>query len=438
MSTASEIWNIVLGQLSEKLTPTAMKTWFDDCEPIDIDNYRLVLRSGSDFKKQVITERFSDDIVASLCEIFSCETYELLVLGKDEGYAAADEKRGNGLPKKSGYTFDDFIVGNSNRFAHAAAIAVSEAPGKRYNPLFIYGDSGLGKTHLLLAIGHAVQAKYPRMNIAFVRGEGFTIELVKSIKEGTTEEFRNKFRKVDLLLVDDIQFIAGKQSTQNEFFHTFNDLYEAEQQIVICSDRPPIEMSLLDDRLRTRFEGGLMVDISPPDFEMRVAILRDKAARSGLVLSDESLSYISTKVKANVRQLEGVIWKLAAYKDIMGGQITREYIDQIIDEVSREDEAIPTPDVIIRETARYFSLNPEDILSTVQTKNISLARQISMYIMRHLTPMTFLDIGKVFKKDHSTVVSAVKKIEGLKESDPKIASIIRDIESNITNTGNKG
>ena len=272
------------------------------------------------------------------------------------------------------------------------------------------------------------------MNIAFVKGEGFTIELVKAIKEGKTEEFRNKFRTVDLLLIDDIQFIAGKQSTQNEFFHTFNDLYEAEQQIVICSDRPPIEMSLLDDRLRTRFEGGLMVDITPPDYETRIAILRDKAAKTGLVLSDETLSYIANKVKANVRQLEGVVKKLEAYREILGGEITKEYIDDIIEEVSGEDEPIPTPDVIIRETARYFNLTPDDLKRSIQTKNISLARQISMFIMRDLTPMTFTDIGKVFKKDHSTVLSAVKKITALKESDPKTANTIRDIESNISNT----
>ena len=434
MSAASDVWGMVLNQLSAKVTPTAINTWFTDCEPVDIDDHKLVLRTTSELKKAVIAKRFSDMITAALCEIFSCGEFELLLLDKDQGYTTTVDGTSTGLPKKKGFTFDDFIVGSSNRFAHAAAVAVSENPGTKYNPLFIYGNSGLGKTHLLLAIGHAVQEKHPEMNIAFVKGEGFTIELVKAIKEGKTEEFRNKFRTVDLLLIDDIQFIAGKQSTQNEFFHTFNDLYEAEQQIVICSDRPPIEMSLLDDRLRTRFEGGLMVDITPPDYETRIAILRDKAARTGLVLSDETLSYIANKVKANVRQLEGVVKKLEAYREILGGEITKEYIDDIIEEVSGEDEPIPTPDVIIRETARYFNLTPDDLKRSIQTKNISLARQISMFIMRDLTPMTFTDIGKVFKKDHSTVLSAVKKITALKESDPKTANTIRDIESNISNT----
>lgn len=434
MSAASDVWGMVLNQLSAKVTPTAINTWFTDCEPVDIDDHKLVLRTTSELKKAVIAKRFSDMITAALCEIFSCGEFELLLLDKDQGYTTTVDGTSTGLPKKKGFTFDDFIVGSSNRFAHAAAVAVSENPGTKYNPLFIYGNSGLGKTHLLLAIGHAVQEKHPEMNIAFVKGEGFTIELVKAIKEGKTEEFRNKFRTVDLLLIDDIQFIAGKQSTQNEFFHTFNDLYEAEQQIVICSDRPPIEMSLLDDRLRTRFEGGLMVDITPPDYETRIAILRDKAAKTGLVLSDETLSYIANKVKANVRQLEGVVKKLEAYREILGGEITKEYIDDIIEEVSGEDEPIPTPDVIIRETARYFNLTPDDLKRSIQTKNISLARQISMFIMRDLTPMTFTDIGKVFKKDHSTVLSAVKKITALKESDPKTANTIRDIESNISNT----
>lgn len=434
MSAASDVWGMVLNQLSAKVTPTAINTWFTDCEPVDIDDHKLVLRTTSELKKAVIAKRFSDMITSALCEIFSCGEFELLLLDKDQGYTTTVDGTSTGLPKKKGFTFDDFIVGSSNRFAHAAAVAVSENPGTKYNPLFIYGNSGLGKTHLLLAIGHAVQEKHPEMNIAFVKGEGFTIELVKAIKEGKTEEFRNKFRTVDLLLIDDIQFIAGKQSTQNEFFHTFNDLYEAEQQIVICSDRPPIEMSLLDDRLRTRFEGGLMVDITPPDYETRIAILRDKAAKTGLVLSDETLSYIANKVKANVRQLEGVVKKLEAYREILGGEITKEYIDDIIEEVSGEDEPIPTPDVIIRETARYFNLTPDDLKRSIQTKNISLARQISMFIMRDLTPMTFTDIGKVFKKDHSTVLSAVKKITALKESDPKTANTIRDIESNISNT----
>ena len=434
MSAASDVWGMVLNQLSAKVTTTAINTWFTDCEPVDIDDHKLVLRTTSELKKAVIAKRFSDMITSALCEIFSCGEFELLLLDKDQGYTTTVDGTSTGLPKKKGFTFDDFIVGSSNRFAHAAAVAVSENPGTKYNPLFIYGNSGLGKTHLLLAIGHAVQEKHPEMNIAFVKGEGFTIELVKAIKEGKTEEFRNKFRTVDLLLIDDIQFIAGKQSTQNEFFHTFNDLYEAEQQIVICSDRPPIEMSLLDDRLRTRFEGGLMVDITPPDYDTRIAILRDKAAKTGLVLSDETLSYIANKVKANVRQLEGVVKKLEAYREILGGEITKEYIDDIIEEVSGEDEPIPTPDVIIRETARYFNLTPDDLKRSIQTKNISLARQISMFIMRDLTPMTFTDIGKVFKKDHSTVLSAVKKITALKESDPKTANTIRDIESNISNT----
>ena len=435
MSTASEIWNMVLNQLSAKLTPTAVTTWFGDCQPVDIDEYKFVLRTSSELKKQVISTRFSKMIVDALCEIFSCGDYELILLDKDEGFVGSQENKNTGLPKKSGFTFDDFIVGSSNRFAYSAAVAVSEKPGEKYNPLFIYGNSGLGKTHLLLAIGHAVQEKNPKTNIAFVKGERFANELIKAIGDRTTEEFRNKYRNVDLLLIDDIQFIAGKQSTQSEFFHTFNDLYEADKQIVICSDRPPIEMSLLDDRLRTRFEGGLMADIQPPDFETRVAIIREKAARIGLVLPDETLSYVANKVKANVRQLEGVVRKMAAYIEITGGAITKESVDQIIEEVSREEDAIPTPDLIIRETARYYLLDPEDLKRNIQTKNISLARQIAMYLIRHLTPMVFTDIAKVFKKDHSTVVSSVKKIEGLIQSDPKIAGVIRDIESNIANTG---
>ena len=435
MSTASDIWSMVLNQLSSQLTQTAITTWFRDCEAVDIDDHRIILRTSSDLKKSILKTRFSKMIESSLCDIFSCEEFEIVFLDQSDEYSQPEEND-NGLPEKAGFTFDDFIVGNSNRFAHAAALAVSENPGKKYNPLFIYGNSGLGKTHLLLAVGHAIRKKNPHTNIAFIRGEGFTNELVRAIKDGTTDEFRNRFRKVDLLLIDDIQFIAGKTSTQNEFFHTFNDLYEAEKQIVICSDRPPIEMSLLDDRLRTRFEGGLLVDINPPDYETRVAILHDKAARLRLELSDDSIAYIANKVKANVRQLEGVIRKIAAYVESVRGSITKEFLDEIIEVVSREDETIPTPDLIIREAARYFSLSPDDIKGHSKTQLVSLARQISMYLIRHLAAKTLNEIGKVFKKDHSTVLSSIKKIEGLKHSDSKIAMYIRDIESNIANTAN--
>ena len=294
-----------------------METWFLDCVPVELDDCRLILQTSSEFKQEIIQKRFSDRIKAALYDLFASD-FEVLVLTEEELSDMPTQKDNlNSLPEMAGYTFDHFIVGNSNRFAHAAAVAVSENPGKTYNPLFIYGNSGLGKTHLLLSIGNAIHEREPKKRIVYIKGDEFTNQLVRAIKNGTTEDFHNKYRNVDLFLVDDIQFIAGKQQTQNEFFHTFNSIYEAGNQIVITSDRPPLEMATLDDRLRTRFEWGLMADIQPPDLETRMAITRNKAAQLGLMLSDDAVFYISDNITDNIRRLEGVIKKLTAYKEIL-------------------------------------------------------------------------------------------------------------------------
>ena len=252
MNSVNDVWQKVLNILSGQLTQTAMDTWFSDCTPAELDDCRLVLCTTTEFKQDILQKRFADRIKAALYDLFSQE-FEVLVVTEDELSEMPHKGNDNPLPEMAGYTFDHFIVGNSNRFAHAAASAVAENPGKTYNPLFIYGNSGLGKTHLLLAIGQAIHERDPSKKIAYIKGDEFTNQLVRAIKSGTTEDFRNKYRSVDLFLVDDIQFIAGKQQTQNEFFHTFNSIYEAGKQIVITSDRPPLEMATLDDRLRTRF-----------------------------------------------------------------------------------------------------------------------------------------------------------------------------------------
>ena len=371
MNSIYDIWQSVLDRLTEQLTPTAMKTWFDDCTPISIDDSCLVLHSPSEFKSSIISSRYGSIIKEAMRDLFA-QDFDLRVLSGDEiDEYAARKKAENSLPEMAGYTFDRFIVGNSNKFAHAAAIRVAKEPGSSYNPLFIYGNSGLGKTHLLLAIGQYIHENEPTKKIAYVKGDDFTVQMVKAIKDGNTEDFQNKYRNVDLFLVDDIQFIAGKQATQNEFFHTFNNLYEAGHQIVITSDRPPMEMSLLDDRLRTRFEGGLMADIQPPDLETRMAITRNKAAQLGLILSDEAVEYIAAKITSNIRQLEGVINRLTAYKEILNDVITTESVDRAIKDVIRTGTFIPTPDIIIRETARYYSLTAEEIRSQNRSKQVA-------------------------------------------------------------------
>ena len=432
MNSLNDIWDKIIEILSHQLTATAINTWFSDCTPVDIEDCRLVLHTTSDFKRDIIASRFGETIKAALSDLFSCD-FDLLILSGDEiNDFAIKKKVDNSLPEMAGYTFDRFIVGSSNKFAHAAAIAVAENPGKTYNPLFIYGNSGLGKTHLLLAIGQQIHEKSPEKSIAYIKGDEFTNQLVKSIKDGTAEEFRQKYRNVDLFLVDDIQFIAGKQQTQNEFFHTFNNIFEAGHQIVITSDRPPLEMSILDDRLRTRFEGGLMADIQPPDLETRMAITRNKAGQLGLLLSDDAVEYIATSITANIRQLEGVIKRLTAYKEILDDVITIDSVKRAIKDVIRIGTYIPTPEIIIRETARYYSLKEDDLRGQSRSKNTAMARQVSMYLMRSLTNLSLKDIGAEYEdRNHATVLSSIRKVEDLLKTDPNMAGTVRDITSNI-------
>lgn len=430
MNSLNDIWSEVLKILSTQLTPTAINTWFSDCTPVAIDDCTLILHTTTDFKKSIILNRFSDQIKSTLSDIFSCE-FGITVLAGDEQPETKEDN--SPIPEMEGYTFDRFIVGNSNKFAHAAAIAVANSPGSvQYNPLMIYGNSGLGKTHLLLAIGQSIHKNHPESRIAYVKGDDFTNQLVNSISSGTMDKFREKYRNVDLLLVDDIQFIAGKKQTQEEFFHTFNEIYEAGHQIVITSDRPPIEMSLLDDRLRSRFVGGLMADIQPPDLETRMAIIKNKAAQFGLMIPDESVVYIAEHITDNVRQLEGVVKRLTAYKEILNDKITIDSTKRAIDDVVKNGNYIPTPDRILSETARYYDIKEQDIRGQNRSKNTATARQVSMYLMRTLTNLSLMDIGAEFEdRNHSTVLSSIRKIEKLIETDPIMKNTIRDITSNI-------
>ena len=420
MNSLNDIWQGILEVLSQKLTPTAMNPWFDDCTPVGLDENCLVLHSPSEFKGNIINTRYGGIIKEALSDLFS-QDFDLQVLSGDEikDYELR-KKTENMLPEMAGYTFDNFIVGNSNKFAHAAAISVAKNPGASYNPLFIYGNSGLGKTHLLLAIGHYIQENDPSKKIAYIKGDDFTVQMVKAIKDNTGEEFRSKYRNVDLFLVDDIQFIAGKQATQNEFFHTFNNLYEAGHQIVITSDRPPMEMSVL------------MADIQPPDLETRMAITRNKAAQLGLVLSNEAVEYIAGKITSNIRQLEGVIKRLTAYKEILNDVITTDSVERAIKDVIRTGTFIPTPEIIIRETARYYSLTGDEIRGQNRSKQVAKARQVSMYLMRSLTNLSLQEIGAEYQdRNHATVLASIRKVEDMVKTDPVMAGTIRDITSNI-------
>ena len=329
MQSVSDIWSMVLTRLREELSETTIKTWFDETSVVALEGNDLVLHCSNAFKRSNIQDRFLPSIEASLRDIFSSDmTVRLL---DDDGlrrYQDKESEKPTSLMESGEFTFETFIVGPSNRLACSAARAVADAPGQHYNPLFIYGDSGLGKTHLLYAIAHVIRGKLPSAKILYIKGDEFINDYIETVRSGRAmNEFRIKYREADLMLVDDIQFVAGKVETQNEFFHTFNALYESKKQIVLTSDRPPQEMAQLDDRLRTRFEWGLMADVQPPVLETRVAILKNKAAQLGFILPDDIAHYIAGKITANVRQLEGTVKKIKAFKDLDGIEITTDAVE---------------------------------------------------------------------------------------------------------------
>jgi len=434
MNSATDIWGKVLELLSKDLSETAMTTWFDECSAIELTGNRLYIHTPSVYKKEVIEGRFLSTLKSTLGDLFSSGDIEVVILD-DDGLKAMNEA--TDIPDYLSideYTFEQFVVGNSNKFAHAAALAVSDGSHKHnYNPLFIYGESGLGKTHLLYAIRHAVESKFPHYNVIYVKGDDFTNDLVSAIQQGKNVEFREKYRGADFFLMDDIQFIAGRRSTQEEYFNTFNTLYELGKQIVFTSDRPPSEIYQLEDRLRTRFESGLIADIQPPDDVLRVAIIKNKAEQLGVVLPDDVTNYIAEKLDSNVRQLEGAVKMIIAYRDIMDDDITVETVKARLKDMFRVGrDLIPTTETIIEETAKYYMQTPEDVKGQSRVADTALARQVAMYLIRKLTNLSLKDIGGVFDgRDHSTVLTSVRKVERKIRDEENFSKIIRDITSNI-------
>jgi len=427
----------MLELLRDNLTPVAISTWFDDCRIVELTADRIVIFVPSDFKRDIINSRFLSAMKDALRQIFAYDL-DILLVGEEEANAFT---RMNGHEPAAlddeEYTFERFVVGPSNKFAHAAALAVAEEKTQNYNPLFIYGDSGLGKTHLLYAIRHEVKRRHPDYSIVFVRGNDFMNELIAAIQTGKNVDFREKYRSADFFLMDDIQIIAGKAATQEEFFHTFNTLYEAHKQIVFTSDRPPSEMTLLTDRLRTRFVSGLLADIQPPDYETRVAIIRTKAAQVGLVISDDVIAYIAENMTSNVRQLEGAVKKIRAYSELMDDPVTVQNVAATLKDMFKEKSVyVPTPEDIIEETAKYYDLTPDDLKGQRRTRNTALARQISMYQIRLLTNLSLQDIGGFYEgRDHTTVLSSIQKIENSIQASSDFAKTVKEITANINARG---
>lgn len=433
MYSSAYVWAKVMHNLEERLSPVVVSSCFDDAEVVELNDEHLILYSPSDYRREMIRQRYTEYIQDALKEIFD-STAKLVVYDDDQLNAFRNRgKQSTALEFAPQFSFENFVVGPSNRFAHGAAIAVSNAPGQTYNPLFLYGPPGVGKTHLLYAIANSIRKNNPDANIVYIKGDQFTIELISALQSGKNVEFRSKYREADLFLIDDVQFIAGKEATQEEFFHTFNKLYEEGKQIVMTSDRKPSDMLTLEDRLRTRFEWGLLADIQPPDYETRMAILKNKAKTLALDLDDDVCDYIAANITNNVRQIEGTVKKIMAYHSLTGMELDLPSISRAIDDMFKaEGSAVPTPGLIIGQVCKFYSVDEATLRGVKKSKGVAEARQIAMYLIRQMTNLSLPDIGKEFSRDHSTVLHSIRKVEAaLKADNQTLKDNIRDITSNI-------
>ena len=433
MLSSAYVWAKVLIHMEERFTAPVVSSWFDDAEVVELNDEHLILYSPSDFRREIIRRRCCDYIQDALKEIFNSSAKVVIFDDDDLKKFRNKGNQSTSLDFAPQFSFENFIVGPSNRFAHSAAIAVANAPGGVYNPLFIYGPPGVGKTHLLYAIANGIRRSNPDSRIVYIRGEQFTNELIAAIQTGHKNEFKDKYRQADLMLVDDIHFIAGKEATQEEFFHTFNALYESGKQIVVTSDRKPSDMPTLEDRLRTRFEWGLLADIQPPDYETRMAITRNKAQSLSIDLPDDVCNYIAINITNNVRQIEGTVKKIMAYHNLTGMDLTLPNVSRAIDDMFKtEGAAVPTPSLIISQVCKFYSVDEVVLRGTKKNKGTAEARQIAMYLIRQMTNLSFPDIGQEFSRDHSTVMYSIQKVEtALKAGTQPLQDNIRDITANI-------
>ena len=436
MFSSAFVWAKVLSYLEEKLTTSVVANWFDDTEVVELNDQQLILYSSTAFHRDIIQKRCIGYIQDAMQLTFN-STVDVVVFGPEELAAYKSQGKNNTvLDFNPQFTFDNFVVGSSNRFAHGAAIAVANNPGQAYNPLFIYGPAGVGKTHLLYAIANQLRRQHPDYKIVYIKGDQFTNELIAALQSGKNVEFRSKYREADLFLIDDIQFIAGKDSTQEEFFHTFNKLYEEHKQIVMTADRKPSDMLTLEDRLRTRFEWGLMADIQTPDYETRMAILKNKAHSLGLELGDDVCDYIANNITSSVRLIEGTVKKIVAYRDLNNMPLDLPNVSRAISDMFKvEGNAVPTPGLIIEQVSRFYSIDQSVIRGTLKNKGTAEARQVAMYLIRHLTNLSLPEIGREFGRDHTTVIHSIRKVESyLKDPNHPLQANIRDITANINSS----
>ena len=464
LNEIKEIWTMILGELQQRLnlSNTAMTLWFGDISVSSFSNNVLTVNTSTDYKKEVIETRYISHI-ENLFELFmgfnisvkvsvekksntlNLEDLKRRISGEsssnetdslDDDSNDESEKYGavgSTMPTVNfEYTFDNFIIGSSNKFAHAACIAVADRPAQDYNPLFIYGPSGLGKTHLLYAVTNEIKKKNPQASIIYIKGEDFTNQMIDSLAKKSMSKFREKYRSCDVLLIDDIQFIAGKTSTQEEFFHTFNALYEEGKQIILTSDRPPKDIKTLEERLLTRFEWGLIADIQPPDIELRIAILKNKIEQAGIKVSDEVITYLAENLRSHIRQIEGAVKKLVAVKFLSGSDITMDIAKKCLNELLGGAEPVNvTVDKIFAAIEKKYNVSKTELESKSRVKEVAQARHIAIYLIRSITEMSLPHIGKMFNRDHSTVISSIETIDKKIASSPSFDSEISELKKEI-------
>ena len=436
MQVLEDYWERVLEVIKPEMVGISFDTWIKPLIPISMDDQTVYLKAISNFQKNTVDVKYKHIIQAGFKHVTNKDYSINIVLenGKEVPVKEFSAPISNNSSLNPKYTFDTFVIGENNRFAHAASLAVAESLGEAYNPLFLYSGVGLGKTHLMHAIGNFVLEQNPNAKVLYITSEKFINELINAIQNNTTEDFRKKYRNIDLLLIDDIQFFIGKERCQEEFFHTFNDLYENKKQIIISSDKPPRDINPLEERLKSRFEWGLVADISKPDYETRCAILRKKCETENISIDDEIISMIANKVESNIRELEGVFNKIVAMASLTNSEITMSLAERAVGDLERSSDKVITVDYIQYAVANYYNLDQNDFKIQRKTSDIAFPRQIAMYLSKQLTGLSLKDIGKEFGgKDHSTVIYAIKKVEDEMKLNPNTKTIVDNIKKTIVN-----
>jgi len=434
------LWDRLLATLEGTGAGAGLDSWLRTCRLVAVDSDHLRLAAPNKYTRDWLAQNHTQALEAAARDVLGGHPRVSIDIEREAALSAPAPRAARDTPALAPptgllarYTFDTFVVGNSNQFAQAACQAVAELPSKAYNPLFIYGGAGLGKTHLLHAVGHQVARLYPALRLLYLSTERFTNELINAIRYDRTAEFRAKYRNIDLLLIDDIPFISGKERTQEEFFHTFNDLYESRKQIIVSSDCSPKEIPEIEERLRSRFEWGLIADIQPPDFETRVAILKKKAALERVRLADDVAYLIASRIKSNIRELEGSLTRMIAFCALTGREMSVDLAQEVLGELWGEEEKLITIDQIQRKVCDFFGIRLSDLKAKTRTKAIAFPRQIAMYLARQLTHASLSEVGRAFGgKDHTTVLHAVDKVQTLLQEDPKLRKTIDGLIQGIT------